>query len=161
MDGPARVTLSGDLEGEYVVLAHRVGNVLRIAPVPAAGAPVVTSLTKTCPACPSQWEGTLDDGRVLYARYRWGGLSVGLGEGIDEAVHNGRTEESLFNEQLGDGLDGFMSFEELRAQLSGLLDFPGDLVVEGQEDWGEPFGSANDDEANDGEGVATEGRDSG
>lgn len=37
-----------------------------------AGLPVVTSLKKTCTACPSQWDGTLDDGRVLYARYRWG-----------------------------------------------------------------------------------------
>jgi hypothetical protein len=158
MTGPTRVKLSGDLEGEFVVLAHRTGNVLRIAPVPAAGAPTVTSLTKTCPGCPSQWEGTLDDGRVMYARYRWGGLSVGLGKGLDEAVENSWSEDSLFDEHLGDGLDGFMSSDELRMHLSGLLDFPEDLVVEGQEDWGALFGPADDSEESDGEGAAAKGQ---
>ena len=89
-----------------------------------AGLPVVTSLKKTCTACPSQWDGTLDDGRVLYARYRWGELSVGLGRQIDDAVDNGRSEDPLFCEHVGNGLDGFMSFEELQAHLCGLLDFP-------------------------------------
>jgi hypothetical protein len=156
MAEPARVTLSGDLEGEYVVLPHRSGGVLRIAPLPVGGAPVVISLKKTCPACPSQWEGKLDDGRVVYARYRWGGLSVGVGEELEDAVDNGMSEGALFSENVGDGLDGFMSFEELRAQLSGLLEFPADLVVEGKEDWGGLFGAAANDEESDGEGVATE-----
>ncbi len=138
MDHSPRISVSGDIEGDYVVLAHRASGVLRIAPVPAGGLPVVTSLKKTCTACPSQWEGTLDDGRVLYARYRWGELSVGLGERIEDAVDNGRSEEALFCEHVGDGLDGFMSFEELRAHLCGLLDFPADLEVEGEH---EPFSS--------------------
>lgn len=156
MEKLARISVSGDLEGEYVVLPHRSGRVLRITPVPAAGAPVVTALEKTCPACPSQWEGTLDDGRVMYARYRWGELSVGLGKDIDEAVDNGRTEDALFFEHVGDGLDGFMSFEELRAHLGGLLDFPEDLVVEGAEDFGGLFAPLDDDETRDGEDTPTD-----
>ena len=38
------------------------------------------SLIKTCEACPSQWEGTLDDGRNFYIRYRWGYLSLRFSE---------------------------------------------------------------------------------
>jgi hypothetical protein len=92
--------------------------------------PELVSLTNTCIACPSQWEGTLDDGRAVYARYRYGGLSVGIGEDIDEAVRNGMSDQTLYASDVGDGLDGFMDFEELKAHLHGLLEFPADLVVD-------------------------------
>jgi len=44
------------------------------------------SLIQTCRAAPSQWEGQLEDGRVVYIRYRWGSLQVGIGEDLDEAI---------------------------------------------------------------------------
>jgi hypothetical protein len=69
---------------------------------------------------------------VIYARYRWGELSVGVGGDIDEAVHNGWTEEALFADQVGEGLDGFMDFAELKAHLHGLLEFPTNLIVENE-----------------------------
>ena len=31
---------------------------------------------KTCSACPAQWEGTLEDGRIFYSRYRHGRLFI-------------------------------------------------------------------------------------
>lgn len=127
-----RVTLSGDAEGDYVVLAERAGGVLRIAPVHPDGAPKVMALKKTCTACPAQWEGRLEDGRALYARYRWGHLSVGIGDDVDEAIDNGLSEDALYADHVGDGLDGFMGFEDLRAHLYGLAEFPAALVVEGE-----------------------------
>lgn len=126
------VRLSGDLEGDYVVLQHHAGGALRIAPEQPEGQPRVVALKKTCTACPSQWEGTLEDGRVIYARYRHGELSVGIGNDIDEAVHNGWTDDALYGDYVGDGFDGFMDFEELRVHLHGLLEFPADLVVENE-----------------------------
>jgi hypothetical protein len=92
----------------------------------------MVALKKTCAACPSQWEGALEDGRVIYARYRWGELSVGIGNDIDEAVHNGWTDGALFGDYVGDGFDGYMDFEELRVHLHELLEFPADLVVENE-----------------------------
>lgn len=89
----------------------------------------VTALKRTCLACPSQWEGTLEDGRAVYARYRHGELSVGVGDDIDEAVRNARSDVALYAEEVGDDLDGFMSFEELKATLCGVLEFPARLVV--------------------------------
>jgi hypothetical protein len=131
------VKLSGDVEGDYVVLQQRVGGVLRVAPERSDGLPKLVALTKTCTACPSQWEGVLEDGRAVYVRYRHGELSVGVGDGIDEAVRNGSTDEALYADYVGDGLDGFMDFEELKVHLYGLLEFPADLVVENERrpDW--------------------------
>jgi hypothetical protein len=82
--------------------------------------------------CPSQWQGTLEDGRVIYARYRHGALSVGIGNDIDAAVRNGWTDEAVYSDYGGDGIDGYMDFEELRVHLHGLLEFPADLVVENE-----------------------------
>jgi hypothetical protein len=88
----------------------------------------LVTLRKTCIACPSQWEGILEDGRTIYARYRHGELSVGVGNDINEAVRNGMSDQALYANDIGDGLDGFMDFQELKAQLHGLLEFPADLV---------------------------------
>jgi hypothetical protein len=87
----------------------------------------LVSLKNTCTACPSQWEGTLEDGRAIYARYRHGELSVGVGNDINEAVRNGMSDQALYANGIGNGLDGFMDFQELKAQLHGLLEFPADL----------------------------------
>jgi hypothetical protein len=127
----ARVRLSGDVEGDYVVLQRHAGGVLRIAPEQPDG-PKVVALKKTSLACPSQWEGTLEDGRVVYVRYRHGALSVGVGDDIDEAVGNGMSDQALHADYVGDGLDGFMDFEELKLHLHGLLGFPADLAVENE-----------------------------
>jgi hypothetical protein len=132
MNKLARVRLSGDVSGDYVVVQRRAGGVLQVAPEQPSGLPKVVALNKTCSACPAQWEGTLEDGRTIYARYRGGALSVGIGDGLDEAIENGWTDQALYADYVGDGLDGFMDFEELSAHLYGLLEFPADLVVENE-----------------------------
>jgi hypothetical protein len=96
------------------------------------GAVKVKTFKKTCLACPSQWEGHLDDGRVVYVRYRHGELSVGVGKTINAAVQNAGSEEALYAEELSDCLDGFMTFEELKGRLWGVLKFPTGLVVENE-----------------------------
>ena len=109
--------------------------ILKIAPAQPGGAPVVVALEQTCTGLPSQWEGTLEDGRSLYARYRGGLLRVGVGEGA-RAAANSFPETALYCEQSATARRDMMGFEELRAHLYGLLDFPEGLVVEGQSDWG-------------------------
>lgn len=94
--------------------------------------PTVLSLKKTCSACPSQWEGALDDGGAVYARFRHGHLSVGIGETVERAVDNAMSDQALYEGEIGDGLDGFMDFEELKAHLRGLIEFPADLNVENE-----------------------------
>lgn len=72
-------------------------------------------IIKTCSACPSQWDITLDDGRFLYVRYRWGEFTVRhFPEGPQwykmDNVPNG---ELLVCKEAGDGLDGYMEDDEM------------------------------------------------
>jgi hypothetical protein len=127
-----RVTLGGDVEGDYVVLTERAGGVLRIAPEHPDGVPRVVALRMTCSACPSQWEGRFEDEQVLHAHYRWGELTVGIGDDVEGAIDNGLSEDAFYADHAGGGLDGVMSFEELKVHLYGLVEFPEGLVVEGE-----------------------------
>jgi len=73
------------------------------------------NLINTCTLCPSQWEGELDDGRLIYIRYRWGYLRVELGlhniTHIDkEFLDNAHT---IFVWESEDDFDGIMSLERL------------------------------------------------
>ena len=115
----ARVRLSGDVASDYVVVQKHAGGVLQVAPEQPNGPPKVVALNKTCFACPAQWEGALEDGRTIYARYHGGSLNVGIGDDLDEAIDNGRTGHALYADYVGDALDGFMDFEELRTHYTG------------------------------------------
>lgn len=134
----SRVTVSGAVEGDYLIRESHGNGILEIVPVPDDGLPTVASLEQTCSACPSQWEGQLDDGRWMYARYRGGYLSIRLGDSLDEAI-SARGPDALFESQCGDCLDGFMETDELRRHLVGLLHFPEDLKVAGEPDWSAPL----------------------
>jgi len=76
---------------------------------------ILKKLINTCTLCPSQWEGELDDGRLIYIRYRWGYLRVELGPHnithIDkEFLDNSHT---IFDWESEDDFDGIMSLERL------------------------------------------------
>lgn len=73
----------------------------------------ITKLRKTCEACPAQWEGEDSKGNPIYIRFRWGYLSIRQeekGEDIMSAIDG----KEIFGEKLSDGLDGSLSFEELK-----------------------------------------------
>ena len=74
----------------------------------------VNNIVQTCYACPSQWEGNLEDGRMFYVRYRWGGLTIELSNGptdnISELFNDGKL---IHSETLGDGFDGVLEEEVL------------------------------------------------
>lgn len=73
----------------------------------------VKSLVRTCSACPSQWEGELEDGRFIYIRFRWGNLGYGIGDTPKNAVKNYR-----YGDNCGDcELDGEMSDGEMIERL--------------------------------------------
>lgn len=96
------------------------------------GSPKLVALKRTSLACPSQWEGTLEDGQAVYIRYRHGHLSIGVGDDIDMAVGDSMSDQAFFATYVGDRLDGFMDFEELASHLGGLLERSPDLIVENE-----------------------------
>jgi hypothetical protein len=90
---------------------------------------VVKELTKTCSFCPSQWEGRTEDDKPIYVRYRWGHLSICLGQkggSINDAVLG----ESVFESQLGDSLDGYLYDEELINATKGIIQWPSNFNEE-------------------------------
>ena len=89
----------------------------------------IKSIERTCIACPSQWEAETDDGRVVYIRYRFGKLTVGIGATLSDAVGAGwshpKRGELLLVHNDGSELGGDMDFDEMRDLTSDVLDFGG------------------------------------
>ena len=71
------------------------------------------SLTKTCDACPTQWEGKLIDGRMLYFRYRWGVLNISISHKITDDIYDAVNGNTIFSERIGGGYDGILDYNEL------------------------------------------------
>ena len=90
---------------------------------------LLKELRQTCEACPSQWEGTTEDERPIYVRYRWGHLSIRIGnpgESIEAAV--GGAE--LVSEQLGDELDGYIDEDKVLRIIAG-IEVPAGAILNG------------------------------
>ena len=70
----------------------------------------VKDMIQTCSASPSQWEGSLTDGRMFYARYRHGFLSITVSKNATTNIDDAIIEESdsIYGEQLGDEYDGIL-----------------------------------------------------
>lgn len=83
----------------------------------------VVEVTKTCEACPAQWEGVTDDGRSVYVRYRHGYLLVTAsapGGSMDEAIDGG----VIFAMPFGAPHGGTMSAETLALCSEGVITWP-------------------------------------
>ena len=101
----------------------------------------LTDLTMTSGATPSQWEGKLDDGRFIYARYRHGHGAVYVAASVSEAIEK---DEPLIEWPEGyDGLtsddprfgDGVLSTEELLEKLQTVDIDVSEVVVDESAAW--------------------------
>lgn len=72
----------------------------------------ILTIKRTCTACPSQWEGTTEDGQYFYIRYRWGNLFIGKGKTLNDAI-----DSCIVHQKIGDSLDGFLSNVSLIEKL--------------------------------------------
>lgn len=86
----------------------------------------VINYEQTCSACPSQWDIFIHNNEIdnqeeyIYARYRWGILSVTL-YNEDYPWNSGGKE--LISKEVGDGLAGSMTTEELVKHTKHVLDW--------------------------------------
>jgi hypothetical protein len=82
--------------------------------------PEVVSLVQTCYCHPSQWEGWTSGDGLIYIRFRYGRLWIGL------APDWGVTPTTLFVARYPgeDGDDGFLRFETLTRLTEGVVDWP-------------------------------------
>jgi hypothetical protein len=83
----------------------------------------LTSLVKTCDACPSQWDGVTEDGRQVYIRYRFDHLTVEMEKAPSDIPYVDAPRDSwetVYADDAGDdGWGGFMDEETLR-KLTGI-----------------------------------------
>lgn len=72
----------------------------------------VADVHQTCEACPSQWEGTTATNLPIYARYRFGRLTVKL------------DDECIFDMEIGDNLDGIIDYITLKNYTGHMILWP-------------------------------------
>jgi len=82
------------------------------------------SLNQTCFGCPSQWDAQTSDNRKVYIRYRWGYLSVRLGDIGDTSEFAGVRGKEVIGEDFGNELDGILSFEKLKDICGNRVEWP-------------------------------------
>ena len=74
-------------------------------------------LTQTSDACPSQWDGELDDGTPVYIRYRWGFLRVDLNPWTEQS-------QTVYGQQLGEPLHGCLIEDDMLEAIAGVMRKP-------------------------------------
>lgn len=85
---------------------------------------VVTTVTQTCCASPNTFSGKTAEGDTIFARYRWGHLSIRLlPAGVDDGFE-GSTGKSILELDHGERLDGFIGYEELRRVTREVIQWP-------------------------------------
>ena len=77
-------------------------------------------------ACPTVIVGKTEDGSTVYARYRWGHLSV-RSDPREDPPHGGAGGAWVFCRKYGDEHDGCISYEELREITTGEISWPDQL----------------------------------
>ena len=80
----------------------------------------IQKLIQTSSSCPSQWEFTTDNNRPVYVHYRWGYLSVCVGEpntDIESAV----TGIEIYREQIDrSGRDAEIDWKEVEEKVKDI-----------------------------------------
>lgn len=86
--------------------------------------PIVKTLERTCEACPSQWQGHLEDGRMFYIRYRWGNFNAYLSKEPTEKVVDAIQGEILVSiDNYGDNFDGYIEEQDMIKIMESKLNF--------------------------------------
>lgn len=80
---------------------------------------VVTRIRSTTSACPAQWEGLTNEGLAIFARHRWGHLSIRLAEQNTDSFG-----QTIFEAEHGGPLSGDLDFETLKKLTSGSITWP-------------------------------------
>ena len=70
----------------------------------------IKNLKITCHWCPTQAEAETEDGNIVYLRYRWGRLTMGIGKNLEKAIANASKNVVWTSE---DEIDGYMDIQEM------------------------------------------------
>lgn len=79
----------------------------------------IESLNRDCIASPASWTGRTSDGGSIYIRFRWGTLSLRYSTELTDEDYVPK-ENEIYNEQMGDDLDGYLSPGDIRLKLEDI-----------------------------------------
>ncbi len=89
---------------------------------------VVVTASMECPMCPTIVTGRTAEGVTVYVRYRWGNLSVRI-DPREPAPNAGAEGMWILALQLDpEGLDGWLSYEEVKQHTAEILVWPEELT---------------------------------
>lgn len=82
---------------------------------------LVADYRLTCPSVPTQYEGTLADGRIFYFRYRSGRAELGFGQTTDDAVME-TIDPATPSLLIGEEYDGHLTKDEFKQAFAELVE---------------------------------------
>jgi len=86
--------------------------------------PKIKELIKTCEVFPSQWQGTFEDGRMFYIRYRWGNLNVYVSKEPTTEVFDAVNGDNILSlDNHGEQFDGYMENETMLNLIKNIIDY--------------------------------------
>jgi hypothetical protein len=88
---------------------------------------IVTTAHMEFPLCPTIFVGVTKDGWTVYARYRWGRLSVRI-DPRNPPPHGGAGGKWIMDKQIDPaGIDGSMYYADLREHTADSIEWPAEL----------------------------------
>ena len=86
----------------------------------------VISVHHECIMCPMTLVGKTDNGSTVYARYRWGHLSVRI-DPREDPPFGGAEGTWIVSEQIGGEFDGWLTYDQLREVTEGKIEWPANI----------------------------------
>ena len=97
----------------------------------------VISAQCVCFACPTTYIGKTDDECTIYARYRWGRLSVRI-DPREDPPNGGAEGTWIYDEQLGGEYHGCLEYSDLRHHTAGVVEWPNEPTEPDSESMADP-----------------------
>lgn len=88
----------------------------------------ITKIECTCSACPTQYEGMLDNGKMFYFRFRWGELSISESSNPTEEIDDAIIGTVILEDQTNDQWNGSLSPEQVVSYLSSVYNLSPEII---------------------------------
>ena len=95
----------------------------------------LATITQTCGACPTQYEGATEDGRLMYSRFRHNVLSVRIYP-KDDADNRWDDRYVVLHMRLNQAADGYLRYEKWQELVKDVIDTRDTKWLTTYDSWG-------------------------
>ena len=82
----------------------------------------IKNIVQISDVCPAQWEARTMDDRPVYIRYRFGELSVGVGEPGASIESAASFRKEIFRKKIGGNYSGVISWNEVAPYITDCIE---------------------------------------